>query len=268
VTSDTSKLTSEETSKTQGSIIAENDSLKERIEILEQEIYHLSKRITAVNTALVRATMQQQIQTSSSSTKTAASPTPQASTPPVSIRVVGNILREHQSTFLKRNFYVFMRRRQNLTKLIAPAFHSLLEEGINNNLTKNGFQVQESELLVRTGVKLYTLENINKGLSAIHLGISMMIPPKQPTELLSFSLTRAGCNSMLANGIISVDANSSLKPISLPIPPLEREEEKLYLSITALPSVAQIGVRIIEWRKLSILRQLKDFKLFCALKYQ
>ncbi|WP_211609371.1 methyltransferase domain-containing protein [Paraburkholderia haematera] len=266
----------------------------------------IAKRITAVNTELIRRDQQQRSkfeelektvaqlqrhleepriaaeQAAQAAALTAAAPEPEHEPVPQPVietvfeephplqkqAVNAALSRESGGEPLSRAIRLYRRRAQNLTGLISPRFNSLKQFGERHGWITQGLRLQESNLW-RSGQEwIYDLPVESGSLAGIRLAVTAQFTPSAQTPLFDCAVWSADSNNMLAGAKLTPRGDLSVEPVEISFTPIDVARGFVRIRLIALPAVEALGIRTIEWRGLNALRQVKKIHLFCEPVYQ
>jgi SAM-dependent methyltransferase len=237
----------------------------------------IGKRITAVNTELIRrdhehlqraeeverrlAALQSQVEG-----RGKAAHVPSLSTIPElmqSRQVRVAISREHDGDLFTRRVRLYRRRAQDLTSSIAPNFVTLTDFGRRHGWGAGGARLQESELWCSGQEWIYDLPVDGRPIVGLRLALAAQFEPFEPTAVLNCRMWSADGSVVLADSDIRVNGGLSQGPIEFRFNQVEVSCGLVHIRLVGLPAVELLGIRTIEWRKLSIFRQVKCMRLCC-----
>jgi SAM-dependent methyltransferase len=301
------------------SLDAELVALNERLDHVERAVVDtnqaieadgalVARRITAVNTELIRRDQQQrgkleelekavaelqlhldeprtaaeQAAALAAAKLTAAAAQPQAERVPA--LVIEPVFEEPQSSQkqavhaalsreggrepLSRAIRLYRRRAQDLTSLISPRFHSLKQFGERHGWIAQGLRLQESNLW-RSGQEwIYNLPVETGSLAGIRLAVTAQFAPSALTPLFDCAVWSADSNTLLAGAKLTPRGDLSVEPVEISFTPINVARGFVRIRLLALPAVEALGIRTIEWRGLNALRQVKKIHLFCEPVYR
>jgi SAM-dependent methyltransferase len=274
----------------------------ENHQTIEAEGALAAKRITAINTELVRRDQQQRSkldeleetiakllerlkpsgEVGDASNAAVTSPQAQADVAavmqdvnaiavepdPLQKQAVGVALsREERGIFLSRAIRLYRRRAQNLTNLVSPRFSSLKKFGERSGWVAEGLRLQESNLWRNGQEWIYDVPVQSGSLTGMRLAVTALFVSPTPMPLFDFAVWSADSNKVLANAKLAPRGDLSIEPIEVQFSPVDVTRGFVRIRLLALPAVEALGIRTIEWRGLNALRQVKKVHLFCEPLY-
>jgi SAM-dependent methyltransferase len=273
-------------------------SLRDAQAQMQAERTSVATRITAVNTQLVKRYIEQnkkldELQKALAQLKeemaTKAEPVPSESTaaPHVAVEPAATVLtaqdetvnadhrrivrklqlREHGDP-LRRHARAYARRSQDLAPLIAPSFAAIKQFGLAHGWSGDeGFRLQESELWQDGQEWIYDLPVTEGELHGIEFAITTMFPSPMLRPVFGCAVWSADSSTLLAGGHVMINGDTSLEPLAARFAPVSVSNGMVRIRLVALPTVEWSGVRTLEWRRLTSLRQVREMRLFCRPLY-
>jgi hypothetical protein len=170
--------------------------------------------------------------------------------------------RECGGELVSRAIRLYRRRAQNLASLISPRFGSMKQFGERHGWVAEGLRLQESNLW-RSGQEwIYDLPVEGGRLAGIRLAITAQFTPPVATPLFDCAVWSADSSTVLAAARLAPRGDPTVEPLQISFAPIDVARGIIRLRLLALPAVEVLGIRTIEWRGLNALRQVKKIHLF------
>ncbi|NYH22315.1 class I SAM-dependent methyltransferase [Paraburkholderia bryophila] len=176
--------------------------------------------------------------------------------------------RERDGKNLTRLIRRYRRRAQDLTSLIAPNFESLKQYGDRQGWIARGLRLQESDLWHNGQEWIYDLPVETGSVVGIRLAITTQFKPTAPIPLFDCTVWSATTGTQLTGVKVAPYKDLAAEPMQLSFAPIDVTRGSISVRLVGLPAVETLGVRTIEWRGLTALRQVRSMYLFCEPVYK
>ncbi|MBN3791223.1 methyltransferase domain-containing protein [Burkholderia sp. Ac-20353] len=159
------------------------------------------------------------------------------------------------------------RRAQDLSTLIAPAFIPLKTYGEAHDLGGRGAVIQESELWQAGQAWIYDVPAEAGTITGLRLAITALSEPHAPTALFDCEVWSEDSAHVLASSPVVVSKDCGIRPVEVTFSNVAIPAGRIRVRLQALPGIEKFGIRMVEWRRLNLLRRVRSAHLYCEPLY-